>query len=483
MITNERQYRITSAEAERFKRTLERLQTSPLGHGDVHPRLIQAELEALEGQLQDLRAELAQYEALRQGEVSTIEVDSFGELAVGLIKARIASGLSQKALAERLGLKEQQIQRYEAERYGSASYRRLQQVVRALGVNIREEILLPHPTSTRMPRLLDKFRQIGLKPEFFYSRLLPSPLAAQVQEGVEGAEENQCAARVGDILTRIFGWTPSEIFGSGELPRPSNAAAQARFKMPAGRAPAPTNLYTAYANYLATILVEGCRGLPQLPTPTVAEEMRRAIEATYGRTTFLTALHFAWDLGVPVLPLKDPGAFHGACWRYEGRNVIVLKQTTKSEARWLFDLLHELYHAGQSPGSAFRARVEATETSIERKNSAEEIAASEFAGDVILDGRARILANMCVEAASNSIERLKRAVPVVASREGASVAALANYLAFRLSCQGINWWGTAVNLQGDDPDPWDTARTVFFERFPFAIQADLDNQLLQRALQ
>ncbi len=43
------------------------------------------------------------------------------------------------------------------------------------------------------------------------------------------------------------------------------------------------------------------------------------------------------------------GTFHGACWRYEGRNAVVLKQTPKHEARWTFDLLHELFHAGQRP--------------------------------------------------------------------------------------------------------------------------------------
>ena len=43
------------------------------------------------------------------------------------------------------------------------------------------------------------------------------------------------------------------------------------------------------------------------------------------------------------------GTFHGACWRYEGRNAVVLKQTPKHEARWAFDLLHELFHAGQRP--------------------------------------------------------------------------------------------------------------------------------------
>ena len=83
-----------------------------------------------------------EYEALKQGAVSSIAIDSFDDLGLGLIKARIAAGLSQKALAKRLGIKEQQIQRYESERYVSASYRRLQEIVRALGVSITKEIRL-----------------------------------------------------------------------------------------------------------------------------------------------------------------------------------------------------------------------------------------------------------------------------------------------------------------------------------------------------
>ena len=55
------------------------------------------------------------------------------ELATVLIKARVAQGLSQRDLAERLGLKEQQIQRYEATDYASASLARIKEVVSALG--------------------------------------------------------------------------------------------------------------------------------------------------------------------------------------------------------------------------------------------------------------------------------------------------------------------------------------------------------------
>ena len=483
MITNERQYRITTAEAAKFKKALDRLQTAPIGPPTVHPRLIKAERDGLESQLEDLQHELREYEALKQGDVSRITVDSFDELGVGLIKARIAAGLSQKALAERLSLKEQQIQRYEAERYASASYRRLREIVRALGVSVREEIFFPDSATLPLPRLLDRLRHAGLKTEFFFSRLLPSSLAAELQEGISPTDDIQWAARVGEVMRRVFGWTPRELFGRDDLPVPRYAAAEARFKMPARGSTVATGLYSAYANYLATVVIEGCRGLPKSAPTDDAGLTRQSIEARYGRVTLLTSLYFAWDLGIPVLPLRAPGTFHGACWRYEGRNVIVLKQTTSCEARWLFDLLHELYHASQNPTSDVRELLELDETSPERRDSDEEVAASEFAGNVLLGERADTLARMCVTAANKRVNRLKRVVPLVARREGVPVGVLANYLAFRLSCQNINWWGTAANLQQDDQDPWETTRNVFFERFPFKVQAELDRQLLQRALE
>lgn len=142
MITNERQYRITRKRAAGFARAIEQFDTKTPERTDVHPRLVRAELEALESQLEDLRAELEEYEKLKSAERSAISVASFDELASGLIKARIAAGLSQRALAQRLNLKEQQIQRYEAERYASASYRRLCEVAHALGIRVESEMLL-----------------------------------------------------------------------------------------------------------------------------------------------------------------------------------------------------------------------------------------------------------------------------------------------------------------------------------------------------
>jgi transcriptional regulator with XRE-family HTH domain/Zn-dependent peptidase ImmA (M78 family) len=483
MITNERQYRITRSEADRFRRAINELASSQAARRGVHPRILQAEREAMESQLADLQAELAEYERLKSADLSVITINSFDELADGLIKARIAGGLSQKALAERLGLKEQQIQRYEAERYASASYQRLREVAEALGLRIKNDILLP-VAPFNFSGLVNKLRQVGLDRDFLMSRLLPSTDAARAAGEIATENDDAAlAAKTGAVLERVFGWTRDNLFGAQALHAPRFAAAEARFKMPAGRRQTTTSLYAAYANYLAVVALNGARSLRKEPIPTDAAAMRHCILERRSAIDLRNALHTAWDLGVVVLPLRDRGTFHGACWRYEGRNAVVLKQTSRHEARWLFDLLHELFHAGQRPEADTLEVIEADETSADRRNSDEEIAASQFAGEVLLDGKAEALAQASVKAAKGSVERLKSVVPTIAARNQVSVGSIANYMAFRLSWQGINWWGAAANLQAEDGDPWTIARDVFIERFPYDIDNELDRQLLDRALQ
>ena len=92
MITNERQYRIRRKRAFSFAHAIEEFDDKSDERPDVHPRLLQAEREAMESQLADLREELEEYEQLKSAELSVIYVASFEELADGLIKARIAGG-------------------------------------------------------------------------------------------------------------------------------------------------------------------------------------------------------------------------------------------------------------------------------------------------------------------------------------------------------------------------------------------------------
>ena len=143
MIANETQYRLTRTQVARFEQALADLdRRSPDNTGVVHPLLRKAERDALESQLESLRSEVAEYESLRSGGRVSFSAESFEELPRVLIQARIAAGLTQKQLAGRLGLKEQQIQRYEATGYASASLARVTQVIQALGLQVHEDAVL-----------------------------------------------------------------------------------------------------------------------------------------------------------------------------------------------------------------------------------------------------------------------------------------------------------------------------------------------------
>lgn len=143
MIRNEREYRISKAQAKRFLQALADFATEK--DSAVHPRLRQAQADALRSQLADLQSELKQYESLRSGRRRIIRARSLDDFPKALIQIRVALGLSQRDLAERLGLKEQQIQRYEATEYASASLHRISEVVHALGVDVAAEMTCSSP--------------------------------------------------------------------------------------------------------------------------------------------------------------------------------------------------------------------------------------------------------------------------------------------------------------------------------------------------
>jgi transcriptional regulator with XRE-family HTH domain len=65
---------------------------------------------------------------------------SLTELPKALIEARIAAHVTQKALADRLGIAEQQVQRWEANDYAGVSVQRMQEIADALGATITERV-------------------------------------------------------------------------------------------------------------------------------------------------------------------------------------------------------------------------------------------------------------------------------------------------------------------------------------------------------
>jgi DNA-binding XRE family transcriptional regulator len=93
--------------------------------------------------------ELAEYEALRDGVVTTVPATDLGDLPAVLVKARIAAGLTQRQLAERLGVAEQSVQRDEAGGYARAGLDRLRRVAEALGLELHGTFHLPRRDESR----------------------------------------------------------------------------------------------------------------------------------------------------------------------------------------------------------------------------------------------------------------------------------------------------------------------------------------------
>jgi transcriptional regulator with XRE-family HTH domain/Zn-dependent peptidase ImmA (M78 family) len=484
MIKNEKQYRVTQSQTKKFEEALTQLTQNLSKNKEVHPLLLKAQQDALQSQLNDLREELLEYEALKSGQREILELHSLDELPNALIKSRIASGLTQKELAERIGIKEQQIQRYEATEYASASFTRILEIVQILGIQIRKDVFLPN-SEVSLKTLFNRLNSVGIEREFINKRLLPQSIDKNLETDNVSEETGSLALRIAGILDRVFRLRPADIFSSRSLQLDTAAIGSVRFKLAKGANEKRLTAYTVYAHYLALLVLDATSDLAKKPVPTNPNEVREAILSTYGSLTFEHALRYIWSLGIPVLPLKDSGAFHGAFWRVQGRNVIVLKQQTQSASRWLFDVLHELWHTAQEPELDERTIIEDSETAQERRNSEEETTASRFAGYITLNGRDRELADLCVKEAEGSIEKLKQVVTQVAAKENVSVGSLANYMAFRLSLQEENWWGTAINLQKEDIDssnPWQTARDILLEQINFGKLNQVDRNLLMQAL-
>lgn len=482
MITNPQQYKLTLQHIKKFEEELERIARTTPESLNIDPRWLKVGRESIESQLEDLYGEIDEYETLTSAKSHIIEIDNIDDLPIGLIKARLTSGLAQAKLAERLGMDTDELIRKEVNEYSGVDFENLREIAEALNLRINQDIRVPFQAKN-FNEVAYKIQQAGLSRKFLLDRLVINSkenicnLAVERQNNIDSLNEDfyKC-------MDRIFGWTIEMLTSEAPLPSPTIAGARARFKMPVAREYRNTSTYVAYAHYLGLVVLAASKDLPVKKIPSDPALVRRIIKNEYREITLSSCLNFAWDSGVAVLPLNDSGAFHGACWRYNGRNVIVLKQKSQLCSLWLFDLLHELFHASQYPELETFSVIEADETAVERRESDEEISANQFAENIIFDGQANELAKKCVAKANKNIAMLSIAVSKVANEEGVDAGMLANYLAHRLSRKGINWWGSAQNLQNKKQNAWEIAKKIFLKRFPLKQSDDIDQILVNNAI-
>jgi transcriptional regulator with XRE-family HTH domain len=479
MIKNQRQYAVTLKQLPDFENEIAALENGACP-SDVDPIIFQAQLEGMKSQLLTLKRELAEYLALKEGRIDTINLKALDELPKGLIKARIARAMTQKDLAEKMGLTAQQIQRWEYEDYENVSFSNLVDVAEALGIDISECIRIP---SKPRPAIIG-LTEIGLDKNFIRARLVPSQAKHHTHD-FKSMSDGELLAVTSARLKRIFGCSIEQdgTFSAND-DQFRQVSSTGRFKLPVNADPTRVRAYAVYANYLANIVAKASVNLPKREIPRTWGELRKALCGD-DRPTFSRLVEGAWSLGIAVLPLMDPIRFHGFCCRIEGRNVLVIKQSHRQEARWAFDLIHEIYHAGEMPESLSLDANDCDATDSQRRESEDEAAANELAGAVLLNGRANELYEQVRTAAARAggDAHLKRFTKQVAQVSGVDQGHLANYIAFRLrSDHFMEWWGVATTLQTEGEDPAVIAREALLRNVDLqCIDAD-DRDLLQQSI-
>ncbi|MEM8671133.1 MAG: helix-turn-helix transcriptional regulator [Planctomycetota bacterium] len=133
MIRNEREYQRTLAsiedEAERLEAERQRLQDDGFSSAEIK-RLLEPRVS-----FRDQKKEEAEtYERLCRGEVA--EVQGFEGTGRLLIALRIARGLSQRQLADRLGVNESAVSRDERNEYHGITLDRANRVLEALEAEV-----------------------------------------------------------------------------------------------------------------------------------------------------------------------------------------------------------------------------------------------------------------------------------------------------------------------------------------------------------
>jgi DNA-directed RNA polymerase specialized sigma subunit len=145
MIRNETEYkeavRRIAEEQSRLKE-----QRTRLGQLELSKEEIKRVLDPIRSFHEQLKEEVACYERLKRGEFDELcNFDGVGRLLIAL---RISQGLSQRELAERLGVHESQVSRDERNEYHGVTVERANKVLESLGAQL-------HSRVTALPAMVD----------------------------------------------------------------------------------------------------------------------------------------------------------------------------------------------------------------------------------------------------------------------------------------------------------------------------------------
>ena len=144
MIRTEEEYQAALARVEDEEQALAKERERLLVQG-VSPEHADIALEPYIAFRMQFLDEIEEYEKLRRGHID--DVENLGGLGRRLILLRLYRRMTQKELAERLGVSIQQVSRDEKNEYHNAGTDKIQRVLEALGVVMRSSFEFREPIS------------------------------------------------------------------------------------------------------------------------------------------------------------------------------------------------------------------------------------------------------------------------------------------------------------------------------------------------
>jgi ribosome-binding protein aMBF1 (putative translation factor) len=140
MIRNEAEYQeaVKRLTEERARHRAHKAELARMG---LKPKEIKRAMDPLRSFSLQLEEEVEAYERLKRGDLG--ELDNLHGLGRTLVALRIALGLTQRQLAERLEVNESQVSRDERNEYHGVTVDRASRILDALGVTLRSAFEAP----------------------------------------------------------------------------------------------------------------------------------------------------------------------------------------------------------------------------------------------------------------------------------------------------------------------------------------------------
>ncbi len=141
MIKNEKQYRVSKKTLHNVIEKINETKAEP--NQNIKHKIF---LNSIQGFKEDIEKEIRDYEKLKSNKSTILKERSLSNLPDIIIEYKIANHLTHKEFAKILGLKEQQLQRYEAESFKTVSFQNLIKFLDLINLDLKIKQAVIKPT-------------------------------------------------------------------------------------------------------------------------------------------------------------------------------------------------------------------------------------------------------------------------------------------------------------------------------------------------